>query len=676
MLFMQKRKNKLSLGFILMASTLLVLPVVQAQTQIESPKITEMSSDRGPALPSQEFTITVHLQMRNEEAFNKALDALYTQGSPTYHHWMTQGDLAKYAPASGDVETFETELKSHGLSIISVSPDHLSIRARGTVASMESMFQTQIHEFEREGKVFRANITPARLTGTAAHLVKSVSGLSSFPLKPMVQHQVDPVTGKKVPAIPLAEVPVGGLGAHFTNQCFPGPASLNLPMLSGASLPVGQYYGNIYKSEALGRNHICGWTPTQVQAHYGLAAAYSKGIDGRGQTIVIVDGPSDPTVKQDLVQFSQLTGLPAITSSNFQIIYPDGQPSQWELSSVANWDEEADLDIEWAHAIAPKAKIILLITPTQDWSELEYAIQYAQEHNLGKVISNSYGYPEMGWGAHTLAGFDQVLKKAAALGIAVNFASGDYGDLGTGSPSGGGTEFPASSAYVTAVGGTSIGIPNGTSSGAEIGWGHNAAIIANGYGVLDPPLMHGFASGSGGGTSGFIAKPSWQKSLSGNNRQVPDISALADPYTGGITVIGGQVGAIGGTSLACPIFSAMWALADEEAGKPLGQAAPLIAKLPSSAVKDVVPFSSPTNPAGVVFDENGATFYSSDALLAPLYATTSYYSALWFDQNIPGYAVLSFGTDSSLTVTAGWDNVTGWGVPNGWTFIAAAAAKK
>jgi subtilase family serine protease len=240
-LFMQKRKNKLSLGFILMARTLLVLPVVQAQTQIESPKITEMSSDRGPALPSQEFTITVHLQMRNEEAFNKALDALYTQGSPTYHHWMTQGDLAKYAPASGDVETFETELKSHGLSIISVSPDHLSIRARGTVASMESMFQTQIHEFEREGKVFRANITPARLTGTAAHLVKSVSGLSSFPLKPMVQHQVDPVTGKKVPAIPLAEVPVGGLGAHFTNQCFPGPASLNLPMLSGASLPVGQY---------------------------------------------------------------------------------------------------------------------------------------------------------------------------------------------------------------------------------------------------------------------------------------------------------------------------------------------------------------------------------------------------------------------------------------------------
>jgi subtilase family serine protease len=676
-LFMHDRK-KLSLGFLFLASPLLTLSALQAQTQIEPPRITKMSSDHGPAQPSKEFTVTVHLKMHNEDAFDKALQALYTPGSPTWHQWMTAQDLAKYAPTPEEVKTVKNELASHGLSVLSISPDNLSIRARGTVASMEDAFQTQIHEFEREGKVFHANATSAKLTGIAGNFIKSVSGLSSFPLRPMIQHPVDPITGKKLPTIPLADVPVGGggLGAHFSNNCFPGPASLDLTMLSGASLPVGQYYGNIYKSEALGRNHICAWTPAQVQAHYGLTSAYNKGIDGTGQTIVIVDGPSDPTVKDDLTQFAQLTGLPAITSSNFQIIYPDGQPSQWELSSVANWDEEADLDIEWAHAIAPKAKIVLLITPTQDWSELEYAIQYAQEHKLGKVISNSYGYPEMAWGAHTLEGFDQVLKLADAQGIAVNFASGDYGDMGTGSPSGGGTEFPASSQYVTAIGGTSIGIPDGSSNGAEIAWGHNAVVIANGYGVLDPPILHGFASGSGGGTSGSIAKPSWQKSLSGSYRQVPDISALADPYTGAITVIGGQAGAIGGTSLACPIFSAIWALADQKAGRPLGQAAPLIAKLPSGAVKDIVSFSSPTNPAGIVFDSTGATYYSSDVLLAPLYTTTAYYSALWFDQNIPGYVILSFGTDSSLTVTPGWDNITGWGVPNGWTFITAAAAKK
>jgi subtilase family serine protease len=157
---------------------------------------------------------------------------------------------------------------------------------------------------------------------------------------------------------------------------------------------------------------------------------------------------------------------------------------------------------------------------------------------------------------------------------------------------------------------------------------------------------------------------------------VPDISAVADPYTGGIVVLSGQVGVIGGTSLACPIFSAIWTLADQEAGKPLGQAAPLIATLPSGAVNDIVPFGSSTNVSGSIEDSNGTTFYSSDTLLAPLDATTTYYSALWFYEEIPGYVVLSFGTDSSLTVTTGWDNVTGWGVPNGWAFIAAAAAEQ
>jgi subtilase family serine protease len=678
--------NRLIWGFTFIAGALLALPALhaqtkqaqttQAQTKMESPKtkIAELSGDRGPAFPSLVSTITVHLKMHNEDAFDKAFEALYTPGSSTYHQWMTQGGLAEYAPTTDEIEAVKTELTSHGLSILSVGSDKLSIRARGSVASIESAFQTQIHEFEREGKIFHANITPPELTGSAGNLVESVSGLSNFPLKSMLQHPVDPTTGKKLPTFPLTDVPT--ITEHFTNNCFPGPESLTLTILAGAPLPVGQYYGNVYKSDpAFGHGHVCGWTPAQVRAHYGLTAAYKQGIDGKGETIVIVDGPSDPTVQNDLAQFSQLYGLPAITSSNFRIVYPDGQPSQWYLNNVANWDEEADLDIEWAHAIAPKANIVLLITPTQDWSELEYAIQYAQENKLGNVISNSYGYPEMAWGAYTLNGFNQVLKKAAAQGIAVNFASGDFGDLGTGSPDGGGAEFPATSQYVTAIGGTSIGIPNGTST-VEVGWGNNAAEISNGYGVLDPPFFDGYQSGSGGGVSGFISKPSWQKSLPGSYRQIPDISALADPYTGGITVLSGQVGAIGGTSLATPIFSAIWALADQKAGKSLGQAAPLIEKLPSTAVTDIVPFGSATNPAGIIFDSNGSTYYSSDTLLAPLDTTTTYYSAMWFFEEIPGYVVLSFGTDSSLTVTPGWDNVTGWGVPNGWAFITAAAAKK
>lgn len=665
------QKKKQSLGLTFIAGTLLVLPVLHAQTEVESPKITALSADHGPAQPSQQSTITVHLKMHNEDAFDKAVEALYTPGSPTYHQWMTSADLAKYAPTPDEVETVKKELTSNGLSILSTGSDNLSIRARGPVSSLEQTFHTQIHEFEKQGKTFHANVTPASLTGAAGNLVKSVSGLSSFNLKPMIKLQVDPRTGLQRPKVPLAKATAGGIGQYFTNNCFKNPKALALTT-AGSSLPVGQYFGNFYDQGTL----TCGWTPAQAQAHYGLTAAYKKGIDGGGQTIVIVDGPSDPTVKDGLVSFTQLAGLPAINSSNFQIIYPDGAPTQFTLNYVSNWDDETSLDIEWAHSIAPKAKIILLITPTEDWTEFEYAIQYAEDHKLGHIISNSYGYPEAAWGASTLKGFDQVLKKAAAAGIAVNFSSGDGGDEGTGSPSSGGASYPASSAYVTSIGGTSIGIPNGSSAGAEVGWGNNGTYLSFSLdSVLDPPINVGFLGGSGGGESTFISKPSWQKSLSGSGRQQPDISAFGDPYTGAIVVSQGYIFSVGGTSLSCPAFSAIWALADQQAGKPLGQAAPLISKLPSTAVTDVVPYNSPTNPAGIIFDSNGATFYSSDTLLAPLGTTTQYYASLW-DLGGGEYVDLSFGTDSSLTVTPGWDNVTGWGVPNGWTFITAAAGKK
>jgi subtilase family serine protease len=556
-----------------------------------------------------------------------------------------------------------------------VSSDNLSIRARGPATSVESAFQTQIHEFERQGKVFHANMTPATLAGPAGSLVHGVTGLTSFNMRPYIKYQVDPKTGKQhvKPAAGKIKNVSGGFAAIATNKCFTNPIPVTLTT-DGSSLPVGNYYGNDYDDTSL----VCAWTPSQIQAHYGLTDAYKKGLDGTGQTIVIVDGPTDGTqLTSDLALFSSLAGLPATNSSNFQVLYPDGKPSQLALQ-VESWQDEASLDVEWAHSIAPKAKIVIEIMPTQDWDEFEFAIDYARQNKLGNVISNSYGYPEALFGAATVKGFEQVLKKAAAAGINVNFSSGDGGDEGTGSPSGGGQSYPATSAYVTAIGGTSIGIPNGTAAGAEIGWGNNAAILSFATnGVFDPPLLFGFQGGSGGGESTFFAKPSWQKSLTGTGRQEPDISALADPYTGAVFVENGTAFAgIGGTSLACPIFSAIWAIADQAAGKALGQAAPLIYKSAAgtSAIHDVVPLSSPTNVAGVIFDSSGATFYSSDSLLPPLYTTTQYYSAFW---NLGGeYVDLSFGTDTSLTVTKSWDNVTGWGVPNGLSFINAAAKAK
>lgn len=655
--------------------TLLAGPPLHAQSQIERPRIADISSDHGPLQPLQPITLTVHLNFRSQAAFDKAVEDLYTPGSPTYHHWMTNSEIASYAPSATDVETVKEALESHGLSVLSVSSDRLSIRVRGTATDVESAFQTQIHEFEREGRVFHANVTPARLAGSAGSLVHGVTGLTSFIMKPFIQFQIDPRTGKPLTAsrfhTNLASG-TGGFASFATNNCFSSPSEVTLTT-AGASLPVGMYFGNHYDPNYNATGMVCSWTPSQIQEHYGLTAAYKRGLDGTGQTVVIIEGPADGTqLTSDFKQFSSLTGLPAPSASNFTILYPDGPPQASAIQSD-NWQGEASLDTQWVHAIGPKANIVVEILPSAAWSELEYGIDYARRNRLGNVISNSYGLPEVLFSQQTVQGFDQVLEKAAAEGIAVNFSTGDSGDAGTGSPNGGGEAYPATSIYVTAVGGTSIGIPNGTKRGAEIGWGNNANILSTATNaMLDPGRSLGSFGGSGGGESLFFAKPFWEHSLPGTGRQEPDIAELADPYTGVVLVqSGAQFAGGGGTSLSCPIFSAIWAIANQRAGKSLGQAAPMLARLSEWAIHDIVPLGSPTNVTGVIVDSTGPTFYSSAELLPPLYTTTEYYSAFWDLQG--EYLDLSFGTDTSLTVTRGWDNVTGWGVPNGLNFIEAAA---
>ncbi|HTD56366.1 MAG TPA: S53 family peptidase [Silvibacterium sp.] len=656
------------------ALSLLPSIALHAQTALEAPKIIEHATDHGPAPLDKSTTVIVHLKMRDQAGFDRAVAELYRAGSPTYHHWMTPAEIGRHGASAADLASVEKELKSHGLQVLEVAPNSSLIRARGTTQQLEETFQTQIHEFEREGITFHANVVPAKLTGEAGGLIKAVDGLTNMPMKPHLIVPKNPRTGKPLGFHKVAAGTNPNLGSLFTDQCFTGAGNVQLAAQANPPLPAATYYGNIYDApEPL----ECGYTPAQMQAHYGLSAAYHAGYQGAGQTIVLVDGPSyGQQVTTDLYNFSRWTNLPATSKSNFSVIYPDGQPSAIELEYITNWTEEADLDVQWAHAIAPKAKIDLLITPTQDWSELEYAIEYAVKNHLGNVISNSYGYPEFLWGYQTSLGFDAVLESAAAQGVTVNFSSGDSGDEGTGAPNLGGASYPATSAYATAIGGTSIGIANDDGSTTDVGWGNNQTLLSVGWTYPVHPSTGGFSGGSGGGESTFYAKPAWQGSLSGTGRQEPDISAVADPYTGAIFVYYGQLGVIGGTSLASPVFSGIWALASEKAGSPLGQAAPLFSSLPAGAITDVVPTTSPLDVAGIYFDTTGSTLYTAASLAAPLENTTEFYSTLWdFSGNHSGdYAVLTFGTDTSLTVTSGWDNVTGWGTPNGYKFITDVAA--
>src|ERR1019366_7028839 len=130
----------------------------------------------------------------------------------------------------------------------------------------------------------------------------------------------------------------------------------------------------------------------------------------------------------------------------------------------------------------------------------------------------------------------------------------------------------------------------------------------------------------------------------------------------------------GGTSLACPMFSATWAIATQAAGTWLGEAAPLLYSLPADAITDVTNVDGPNNVSGIIYQRpNPPIVESPEDLVPPLENTTDFVSLLYNGTSTRWY-VLSFGTDSSLTTGPGWDNVTGLGTPNGANFVTAVAA--
>jgi subtilase family serine protease len=202
-----------------------------------------------------------------------------------------------------------------------------------------------------------------------------------------------------------------------------------------------------------------------------------------------------------------------------------------------------------------------------------------------------------------------ISEMAAVAGVATNYASGDYSNYAYAfMPST--VSVPADSPYATGVGGVSLALNSDNSIAFQTGWESHVSILIDEWAIYDPPHplnFYGFDGGAGGGPSAFFAKPLFQKGVPGTYRQVPDISWLADPFTGGVIVVSqpGQLPpqvwyATGGTELATPMFSALWAIASQEAGTALGQAAPYLYSMPSTTITDIVPYGSADNVTAVI----------------------------------------------------------------------------
>jgi subtilase family serine protease len=641
------------------------------------PRGAEIAADNGRVAVSKGQTLTITLKLRDEAGFDKVVEDLYNPSSPNYQHWLTSKDLEKYAPTAAQYESVKQELTKQGLTVVSEDAQHFSIRVHGTTGTVESAFQTELHNFSHNGKVFQARTRDAKLTGAAGDLVDSVVGLERHQIRPLLSIASNPKTHKPLFKKQITNASIGStLLSEISDVPLSAPA-LSVYKTPGASLPLGVFYGNVYdKNPAL----TVSYTPADLQKHYGLTSLIKQGYDGTGQTIALVEAYGYAAAESDANLAAKTFGLPPFTSLNFSQIYPEGKPINAGAADLTGWTGEIALDIQSAHAIAPGAKILVVASAGQDNEDQIASLQYIITHKLANTVSSSWeNDDEIIAGPAEENAFNSVLKRGAAAGISFQFSSGDDGDLGLGTPVGA-VGVPSNSPYATAVGGTSI-LNNIAGKGDVVtGWGNNLVFL-NGDGPLDPPEGFYFG-GAGGGESAFFAKPSWQKSLPGTGRQVPDVSALADPFTGfpiiftssGSTFI--EAG-VGGTSLASPIFTAIWAIADQYNGKPLGHAGQIVAKLKAGQILDVLPTNDleTADVTGTIYDSNGATFYSADSLFAGLlYDQKQFTSALWNEDSEDALA-LSFGTDSSLTVTTGWDNVTGYGEPNGLPFIQGVSGK-
>ncbi len=295
------------------------------------------------------------------------------------------------------------------------------------------------------------------------------------------------------------------------------------------------------------------YTPTDIYNAYSFNSANAANLTGTGMKIAIVDAFGDPLLAYDLASFDNASGLPPV---NLKVIYMNNTPNLYNQS----WAIETALDVEWAHAAAPGAQIILVITPDAS-SSLTDAISYIVSNRIANIVTLSWGQPESQISSNTMSAENQLFRQAAAENITVLAASGDKGAYdGTGTLS---VNYPASDPYVLAVGGTSLDYSSG--SYVQTAWGGTVA---------------GTSFGSGGGFSTYFNRPYWQSGLTNSSfRGLPDVSADADKNTGVFIVADGHSYIAGGTSLSSPIWSGITARIDQKIGSSIGLISPVLYQL-------------------------------------------------------------------------------------------------
>jgi len=585
---------------------------------------------------SQIVGFRVYLPWRNNAEAAAYATAVSTKGNSKSGKFLTPGEFRKlYAPTKTATDAVTQWLVTSGFKIGHVPDNRHYIEAIGSLNKAAAAFKTTFSIYRYSGQRLRSNDT----------LLSVPAGLPAIDAVMGLDESNDLVHSNALP-------PAGFRNAPPCSSYWNQKDTSNTPTLDGTVIPAPTYPWA-----------PCGYTPSQLQGAYGVAGAIAAGNDGRGVTVAVIDAYASRYAASDLRTYSQAHGLPTNFSLKEVVAPGTYNRAQNKVHDPEGWAGEETLDLEAVHTMAPGASLVYVGAPNNR-GDLDAALNHVVDKHLADIVTNSYGYSSEALPPGYIKPYNSTFIQAAIEGITVLFSSGDNGDETNGVPGASPTpDWPASSPWVTAVGGTSLAVGASDNYLFETGWATQRQLLTNGAWAPATWLY-----GSGGGTSRLFGQPSYQAGGVPNAmattyggaamRVVPDVSMDGDPNTGmliGITqrfATGTSYGEyrIGGTSLSSPLMAGMLALAAQLKGSPLGFVNPaLYAHAGSSAYRDVVP---PASTLGVV----RADYINGED------ATGGY-----------RYSLRLLNQDQVLTIhtAPGYDNVTGVGTPNGSAFLSA-----
>jgi subtilase family serine protease len=600
------------------------------------------AADRGPTDATTELpNIRVYLAGRDPAGLTAYARAVSDPASPRFRHFLQPAEVAsRFGPAAAQASAVTSWLTAAGLTVTSTDPHYVG--ARGTAAVVESAFGTTLHNYADSTGLHRAPAGRVTVPASVASAVLGVIGLDD-PAKHKVTTKTDPF---------------GPPGAIYRAE----PCSASWGQKPATDRPPVDGKTVAWTP--------CGYGPQELRTAYGVG---NSGLTGKGVTIGILDPYASPTIEADVAAYNNKHNFQGLRPGQLkQYTVPGGSPTCYGSDANVIYPEEA-LDIEAAHAMAPDADIAYIGAKDCETPSLIDALNRTVDNHLADLVNNSWGIGSEPPADSIRQAFEQVFQRAAVEGIGIYYSSGDCGYEDEKTPCGQGdgssrkqTNYPPESPWVTAVGGTTLGLDPHGNRLFETAWDTiRSSLTADGTGWTPAPTAGyptAFTGGSGGGTSIVYRQPAYQTGVVSNKlaterpdgttssypmRVVPDVATLGDSTTGmliGFTQLDVDGVArfhetrLGGTSLSSPLFVGIQALAQQAQGSPIGFANPQIyARSGTAAVRDVVDLQG-----SVARNDYTNPQDPSSALIKRLYST---------------------GVNGALASTPGYDNLTGVGTP-------------